>query len=125
MIALFTFGGLGTQSALADGSYEVTCPADNGGQICGSNGYQIYRDANGRCDATIKHIGGTTGKILASFDALGIGDGGKPWSPYWLNIGDTYSHSWWTSDLVIPMIWKSQANKSATFRVVVTGPCHV
>ena len=125
MVALFTFAGFGAQAALADGSFEVTCPANTGSQICGTSGNNIYRHAAGRCDATVRHIGGTTGKILVSFDAMDIGDGGKPWSPYWLSIGDTYSHSWWTSEVVVPQVWKSQQNKSTTYRVVVTGPCHV
>lgn len=73
---------------------------------------------------TIKFLGGNVSAIQASFDSPGAGDGSAPWSSFF-GVNGTYSHATWNSDLVVGNVWKAQANRTANWRLRVTGPCYV
>lgn len=123
LVGLVALGGPITSPAQADQVLDFACDPNGAPEGCsGAAMHWTIRTGPGRCDTTLKFLGGPTTAVMFQFDHYEIGYS-TPWSG-WVRAGATYSTSDWSSANIFWDVWRAQ-DRHAYVRARVTGPCHI
>jgi hypothetical protein len=125
-LCVAAMGSAGAAPALADGSMDLSCSGAWGIEDCrsGSTHGYVRWTGPGRCDVTIKFLGGAASAMQAQYYE-GFSDVKYPWSP-WLRVNETWSRAFWDNVGIIGWAaYSAQWRRAANYRIRAVGPCYV